>query len=109
MHPSCVGVLDERRFAGVLIDPENGDGVFASDKDRLGLEVRGAAGAVGHIHEPAIGMHVDGAHGLSRSNVVGSRQGVLREQRCAAETSVGLSLVHLQLVLPFQRDEHPRP
>ena len=97
--PLRVDVLNQCGLAGILIDGEDGDGVFATSKDGLALEIRGAAGPVGLIHEPAVGMHVNGPGSLAGANMGGVSQAVFGEQRRAAEGPVVQFFIDLELVL----------
>src|SRR5712692_5601484 len=104
-----VDALNQYGLAGTLVDGEDGDGVFATSKDGLALEIRGAAGPVGLIHEPAVGMHVNGSGGLAGANMGAISQAVFGEQRRGAESPVVQFLIDLELVLALQRNKHPRP
>ena len=59
-HPMGIGVLQQRGLTGLLIDGIDGDGVFASYKDLLTLEIDGVTRAVALIDDAPIGMNVNG-------------------------------------------------
>ncbi len=103
----AVGVLDQRRLAGVLIDGEDRDVVFAADHRRFAFETRTVRCAVGQIDEFAVGMHMDRAGGLPHRRLR-VRQRVFDEHRLAPKPRAGAELVNIELVLPLDRDEHPR-
>src|SRR5262245_65204734 len=93
---------------GLPIDVEYRNIVFAAVEDLLAFEIDLALVAVGEIDEAAVRMHVDGARALRRFDVGGVGQGVLDEDRVAAEGAVRLRLVGIELVLPLDRDIDPR-
>src|SRR6516165_5640395 len=100
--------LDEARLAGLRIDGEYRNVVLAAVEDLLAFEIDLALIAVGEIDEAAVRMHVDRARALRRFDVGGVGQGVLDEDRVAAEGAVRLQLVGIELVLPLDRDIDPR-
>src|SRR6516164_3416504 len=99
--------LDEARLAGLRIDGEYRNVVLAAVEDLLAFEIDLALIAVGEIDEAAVRMHVDRARALRRFDVGGVGQGVLDEDRVAAEGAVRLQLVGIELVLPLDRDIDP--
>jgi hypothetical protein len=63
-------MLDRGRLAGGLVDRVNHDAVFTAFEDLLSLKLYRGLGAIGPIQETAVGMYVDRACRLTRSNVV---------------------------------------
>jgi hypothetical protein len=59
-----VGVLEQRRLAGGLVDGEGRDRVLAAREHFLALEVGQREGAVGEIDKAAAGMDMDRAREL---------------------------------------------
>src|SRR5215813_9937821 len=100
--------LDEARLAGLRIDGEYRNVVLAAVENLLAFEVELALVAVGEIDEAAVRMHVDRARALRRFDIGGVGQGVLDEDRVAAEGAVRLQLIGIELVLPLDRDIDPR-
>src|SRR5215813_9654556 len=100
--------LDEARLAGLRIDGEYRNVVLAAVEDLLAFEIDLALVAVGEIDEAAVRMHVDGARALRRFDIGGVGQGILDEDRVAAEGAIRLHLVGIELVLPLDRDMNPR-
>src|SRR5262249_1737230 len=100
--------LDEGRLPGLRMDGEPRNVVLAAVKDLLAFELDLALVAVGEINEAAVRMHVDRARALRRFDVGGIGQGIPDEDGIAAEATVGLQLVGIKLVLPLDRDVHPR-
>src|SRR5262245_64375335 len=104
----AVDGLDQLRLAGRRVDGEHRDVVLAAVEHLLALELDLALVAVGEIDETAVGMDVDRAGALRRLDADGIGQRLLDEQRIAAERAVRRQPVDVELVLPFDRDEHPR-
>ena len=67
-----VGVLDQRRLAGGLVDGEDRDRVLAAREYLLALEVGQPEGAVGQIDKAPVGMDVDRARAAARNFDAGS-------------------------------------
>src|SRR6516164_3285720 len=99
MDAVALGGLDEARRGGLRIAGEYRNVVLAAAEDLLAFEIDLALIAVGEIDEAAVRMHVDRARALRRFDVGGVGQGVLDEDRVAAEGAVRLQLVGLELVL----------
>jgi hypothetical protein len=59
-----VGVIDQRRLAGLLVNQVGRKVVFAANEDFLARELCCGVGAIGDIHEAAIRVHMHGASGL---------------------------------------------
>src|SRR5689334_1266682 len=92
-----VDVLNERRLAGLLIDPEYGD-VVRSSRCRT---------AIGDVDELSVRMHVKRARSLPRldAGAVGERG--LVEQRFRGQRAL-VYAEHLESVLGLERQERPR-
>ena len=59
-----VGVLDQCRLAGGLVDGEDRDRILAAREHLLAFEVGQPEGAVGEIDKAAVGMDMDRPRGL---------------------------------------------
>ena len=108
MYPVSIGVLNQRRFAGLLVNRVNRNGVLAAAKHPLALEIGGAATPVAQVQEAAVRVSVDRARSLA-AKTTRIRQRLLGEQRRGAERRPIELPIDLQLVLPLQRDEDERP
>src|SRR5438552_2432215 len=108
MHPVSIGVLNQRRFAGLLGDRVNGNGVLAATQHTLPFEFGGGATPVAEVQEAPVWMNVDRTRSLAG---IATRisQRLLGEQRRCAERRAIERTIDLQLVLTLQRDEHERP
>src|SRR5260370_17589065 len=99
--------LDQARLHGLRIDGEDGNVVLATVEDLLAFELDLALVAVGEIDEAAVRMHVNRPRALRRFDVGGIGQGILDEDRVAAEGTVRLQLLCVELVLPLDRNVDP--
>ena len=94
---ACVDVLDERRLACRLVDPE----------DRDFVEPARRRAPVADIDELPTRMHVDRADRLPWSDTTSVRQRACAERRRRLEPVV-TPPVRLESVLRLERQEHPR-
>src|SRR5262245_17928782 len=104
----AVDGLDQLRLTAPPVDGEHRDIVLAAVEHLLALELDLALVAVDEIDEAAVGMDVDRAGALRRLDVDGIGERLLDERRVAAERAVRRQPVDIELVLPLDRDEHPR-
>src|SRR5438034_2528961 len=107
MDAAAFDGLDEARLPGLRIDGEHGNVVLAAVEDLLAFELDLALVAVGEIDEAAVRVHVNWPRALRRFDVGGIGQGILDEDRVAAEAAVRLQLVGVELVLPLDRNVDP--
>ena len=101
VHALRVGVIDQRRLAGLLVDAVGCDGVFAPDEDGLALKLRRGVGAIDAVHDVTMRMHVHGARGLPGADVMGPRQRLGPEPRRWRQR-VAVEREHVQLVLALE-------
>jgi hypothetical protein len=69
VHAARVDILDQCGLARTLIDGKHGDRVLAAGKDPFPLELGRAAGPVGEIDEPAVGMSLSVREGSNVATV----------------------------------------
>src|SRR5689334_4546704 len=107
MHPASIGVLNQGRFARLLLDGINGNGILAAAKNPLTLVFDGAATPVCKVQEAAVRVSVDCACCLA-GKASRIRQSRLGKQRRGAQRRPIELPIDLQLVLPLQREEDER-
>jgi len=62
------------------------DGILAPRKNLFALEIHRVDRAIGHIHESAVGMYVNGRHSLSAFDRF--HQGIPDEQRTGGQRAI---------------------
>src|SRR6266849_4835379 len=99
-------MLDRRRLAGGLIDRIHHDAVFTAFEDLLTLKLGRGFSAICPVYKTAVGMYVDRACRLTRSNVV--RLGQCLRAVCYLRVDpVALHPKHVHFVLRLDRHVHP--
>lgn len=59
-----LGVIDQRRLAGLLVDQVGRQVVFSADEDLLAVDLRRGVGAIGDVDNMAVRVHVHGPRRL---------------------------------------------
>src|SRR4029079_316368 len=97
-EPARVGVLNERRLACRLVDPEHRDLVARADARRA---------PIADVNELPVRVDVNGAGRLLLVVLVAVGKGAYAEERGWLQPLVGSS-VDLKLILRLERQKHPR-
>src|SRR5580704_12631785 len=109
MESLWVGMLDRRGLAAGRVDRKHRDVVLTTAEDLLAVEIYRSTGAIRDVNGVAMRMHVDRAaqYRLWELALV-IADGRTLDVAGLRRKGVAQSVVHVQLVLPFERHIYPR-